>query len=602
MDRHVIGKRLYVPLATALLLSAMLVSTVSAQSITGNYRLSSVHVQYIDVLRDTTGSAAVEDAGTTYDINVSWPSTAAAAAGQGFSFPLAEFEPGDTVAAPETPDLLLTPEGLAAFPLGAINLTVRLDDALGTMTIPHHGTGTSSYPTTAILACSTFAVVADVSDAAVFTLSDSVAVNTADNSITWGFGIISSEIFAFFTAVDPTAAPSTWPKNWGMLAASYTSSAFDTVDTIVVTWAATDSSATDLGVDANGNLNRSLGVSVLDGSDDMVAHLNTNWGTSYNVGTFPIFVPPGAAAEVGLPEDSVVSVNFAYVFDPFGEDGEPFTGDEPFQFTGYYFTQNMLTGFGAIEATFASLFGDRVIANVVGGMDETTAAIAAFDTTLDNAIQAALIAFGVDAATAAAVAGPVATVSTDSLIIWLTAGADPEDAIEDASKFGLIAGLTTMSALDQTFDIDDSDHDVDLANLALGGRLVFEVDNQCLPVIETQYVTVTFTNVDLAPLAIEPIGNSIPREFALHGNYPNPFNPVTTFSFDLPEQTIVEVTIWNLLGQEIRTLHRGALAAGTHEVTFDGRDNSGASVPSGVYFYRLRTPKNVATKKMMLLK
>ncbi|MCH8327280.1 MAG: T9SS type A sorting domain-containing protein [Candidatus Marinimicrobia bacterium] len=595
MDRHVSGKRLYVPLATALLLSAMLVSTVSAQSITGNYRLSSVHVQYIDVLRDTTGSAAVEDAGTTYEIMVSWPSTAAAAAGQGFSFPLAEFEPGDTVAAPETPDLLLTPEGLSAFPLGAINMTVRLDDALGTMTIPHHGSGTSSYPTTAILACSTFAVVADVSDNAIFALSATSVPNTADNSITWGFGIISSEIFAFFTAVDPTAAPSTWPKNWGMLAASYTSSAFDTVDTIVVTWAATDSSATDLGVDASGNLNRSLGVTVLDGSDDMVAHLQavfTAAGLSpdFNIGTAPMFVPPGAAAEVGLPEDSVVSVNFAYVFDPFGDDEIPLSGDEPFQFTGYYFTQNMLAAFGGFEAAFINA--------KIAQETDSTALVAGIDSALT-----AMGATGALPATAA-------VITTDSVLFWMvqdiTGGADVEDAFEDAVDRGIVFSIGLALALDVSmetgFTPDDSDHDVDITNLAAGGRLVFEVDNQCLPVIETQYVTVTFTNVDLAPLAIEPIGNSIPSEFALHGNYPNPFNPVTTFSFDLPEQTIVEVTIWNLLGQEIRTLHRGALPAGTHEVTFDGRDNSGASVPSGVYFYRLRTPKNVATKKMMLLK
>ena len=62
MNRHVIGNRFYVPFATALLLSTLSVSTLSAQSVTGDYKLEGVKVQYIDVLRDTIGSQAVEDA------------------------------------------------------------------------------------------------------------------------------------------------------------------------------------------------------------------------------------------------------------------------------------------------------------------------------------------------------------------------------------------------------------------------------------------------------------------------------------------------------------------------------------------------------------
>ena len=543
MDRHVIGTRFCMPLLAALLLSTVVVSTASAQSISGDYRLVGIHVQYIDVLRDTSGSAAVEDANTTYDISVSWPSTVAA--GAGFSFALAEFVPGDTVAAPSTPDALLTQAGLENFPLGAIDLTARLDDALGTLTIPYDNVGTSSYPTTTILNCSTYAVVADVTDNAIFALSSNSFVNTADNSITWGFGIVSSGIFALFEAIDPLTDPSAWPANWGMVNAGFTASDFLTVDTLVVSWGATDGVAADLGVDASGNLNRSLGVSVLDGSDDMVAQLNVAFaglGANFNVGAAPMFVPPGLAESVGLHEDSVVSVNFAYVFDPFGEDEIPLNGDEPLQFTGYYFTYNLMVGVGGFETAFT--------ASKIGGGSDSAAVYA-----------------GVDAG---------------------------------LQVFAIGVALVVDAIVQSGFNPDDSDHDVDLANLSAGGRLIFEVDNVCLPVIESQYVTVTF--VQPQDLAVNPAGDGIPTKFALHGNYPNPFNPSTTFSFDLPQQATAEVTIWNLLGQEVRTLHQGELPAGTHDITFDGRDNLGAAVPSGVYFYRLRTPGYVATKKMMLLK
>ncbi|MCH7574521.1 MAG: T9SS type A sorting domain-containing protein [Candidatus Marinimicrobia bacterium] len=569
------------PLLAALLLSTVVVSTASAQSISGDYRLVGIHVQYIDVLRDTSGSAAVEDANTTYDISVSWPSTVAA--GAGFSFALAEFVPGDTVAAPSTPDALLTQAGLENFPLGAIDLTARLDDALGTLTIPYDNVGTSSYPTTTILNCSTYAVVADVTDNAIFALSSNSFVNTADNSITWGFGIVSSGIFALFEAIDPLTDPSAWPANWGMVNAGFTASDFLTVDTLVVSWGATDGVAADLGVDASGNLNRSLGVSVLDGSDDMVAQLNVAFaglGANFNVGAAPMFVPPGLAESVGLHEDSVVSVNFAYVFDPFGEDEIPLNGDEPLQFTGYYFTYNLMVGLGGFETAFT--------ASKIGGGSDSAAVYAGVD--------AGLQAMGA----AGALAGATAGIVEDSVAAWLALGLTIDDVIEKIPVFAIGVALVVDAIVQSGFNPDDSDHDVDLANLSAGGRLIFEVDNVCLPVIESQYVTVTF--VQPQDLAVNPAGDGIPTKFALHGNYPNPFNPSTTFSFDLPQQATAEVTIWNLLGQEVRTLHQGELPAGTHDITFDGRDNLGAAVPSGVYFYRLRTPGYVATKKMMLLK
>jgi C1A family cysteine protease len=97
-------------------------------------------------------------------------------------------------------------------------------------------------------------------------------------------------------------------------------------------------------------------------------------------------------------------------------------------------------------------------------------------------------------------------------------------------------------------------------------------------------------------------GGSLPTSFALFNNYPNPFNPTTTISYDLPAATHVEICIYNVLGQQINTLVNEAQEAGRHQVVWDGTDRNGNAVASGMYFYRLIADDFVKTKKMMLLK
>ncbi|NUO19054.1 lamin tail domain-containing protein [bacterium] len=92
-------------------------------------------------------------------------------------------------------------------------------------------------------------------------------------------------------------------------------------------------------------------------------------------------------------------------------------------------------------------------------------------------------------------------------------------------------------------------------------------------------------------------GNSIVTEFALHQNYPNPFNPETSIRFDLVENSLVNLTIYNVAGQEVATLVNGNLTAGSHTVNFDG-----ANLTSGVYLYRLTAGEFTSTMKMVLLK
>jgi hypothetical protein len=89
---------------------------------------------------------------------------------------------------------------------------------------------------------------------------------------------------------------------------------------------------------------------------------------------------------------------------------------------------------------------------------------------------------------------------------------------------------------------------------------------------------------------------------ALKSNYPNPFNPETTISYSLAKQSKVSLQVFNILGQKVRTLVNETNNAGTHTVVWNGKDDSGNAVASGVYFYRLKSGTISQTNKMILMK
>ncbi len=93
-----------------------------------------------------------------------------------------------------------------------------------------------------------------------------------------------------------------------------------------------------------------------------------------------------------------------------------------------------------------------------------------------------------------------------------------------------------------------------------------------------------------------------PQEYVLQQNYPNPFNPTTQIRYELPKSGRVVLSIYNALGQEVRRLVDREQPAGYHLATWNGRDQQGKPVPSGVYHYRLQIGDYVATKKMVMAK
>ncbi|MCF7923084.1 MAG: T9SS type A sorting domain-containing protein, partial [Candidatus Marinimicrobia bacterium] len=95
----------------------------------------------------------------------------------------------------------------------------------------------------------------------------------------------------------------------------------------------------------------------------------------------------------------------------------------------------------------------------------------------------------------------------------------------------------------------------------------------------------------------------IPTAFELKQNYPNPFNPTTTISYSVPEASEVVVGIYNLLGQEVRSLAYGDHQPGVYTTMWDGLNQQGVRVESGIYLYRMSSSAGFnATKKLVMLK
>ena len=94
----------------------------------------------------------------------------------------------------------------------------------------------------------------------------------------------------------------------------------------------------------------------------------------------------------------------------------------------------------------------------------------------------------------------------------------------------------------------------------------------------------------------------IPEVFALHQNYPNPFNPITTLRYDLPENSYVNVTVYDMLGREVKTLVNSVQNVGFKSVLWNATNNQGNPVSAGVYLYQIQAGEFRQTKKMVLLK
>jgi hypothetical protein len=149
--------------------------------------------------------------------------------------------------------------------------------------------------------------------------------------------------------------------------------------------------------------------------------------------------------------------------------------------------------------------------------------------------------------------------------------------------------LRTLRNYWSAMGFDDMD---DLSNFAVVGMTETPIDDW---------------GTDVSPRGeVVVLGNddssSLPREFILNDNFPNPFNPQTNISFNIPISGSINLTVYNITGQRVATLVDGYQHSGEHNVKWNGLDGSGNQVSSGIYFYSLKMDASTITKSMVLLK
>ena len=579
----------------------LLTGLLFSQSIEANWQLGAAIVEYTYVVRD---SASAEDATAVYEVTGSWPSSAAAAAGMGYTRALVEYDVGDTITVALVP--LINETFLAMF---GVAMNVNLNDD-NTFTI-NDG---STYPTTETINCSTYATVPAVAEAGTWIGTPGFDHPDDANAHTMGWGISLSSVFAQFNAPDLVGGTygvdygvGTDMENWGMVTVDYTDATHATPAGLEMYWEAHDGVASGLGVDDAGELNGVTGVPVapsdtvtINNMEMYLMYMHPDTNLWYNLGwtgdsvgiSLPMLGGSGHPIDPDNPDTyeinpmtgdttaaGQVAANWGYIFDPMGGDGALFSGDEPLAPTGYFFTYNFL------EAS--SIFSEVMGAHLAAG--------AALDAALAAAADSVAFIY-VDAATSAAIAASISSsLYADYIACAGAGGGEACAAIFLAGPTMTLIGVQQACG-DYDCGVDDSGWDYDAEDGT--GRLVFEIDNNCIPDNTTQRVNTFWANTQLevdeeAPLA---------QKFEVYGNYPNPFNPSTQIKFATEKSSDVTITIYSILGQEMTVLQNGILNAGTYNISWFGTDHYGNKVPSGVYFYEVRSDNRIQKGKMLLLK
>ena len=136
----------------------------------------------------------------------------------------------------------------------------------------------------------------------------------------------------------------------------------------------------------------------------------------------------------------------------------------------------------------------------------------------------------------------------------------------------------------------------------IGRNAIAAGTNELLTVpVEGSVELVSIEAADYNGAAMETSTRTLPSEFAVSQNYPNPFNPTTTIALNLPTTSKWNLAIYNVAGQLVKDFN-GNDAAGTISIVWDGTDNNGSTVASGIYFYKMVASNFSTTKKMVLMK
>ena len=107
---------------------------------------------------------------------------------------------------------------------------------------------------------------------------------------------------------------------------------------------------------------------------------------------------------------------------------------------------------------------------------------------------------------------------------------------------------------------------------------------------------------DLSQMSTDNDQSQSPGRFSISQNYPNPFNPTTEIKYELPNETLVNITIYDVMGRKINALVNKEQSAGSYSLQWDATNSVGEAVPAGMYIYTIQAGKYTSTKKMVLLK
>ena len=604
------------------LIGAIVLPDIGSAQMAGNYDLVGVYNIYYYIVRELSNSEADQMDGS-YELEIHWPSSE----NPQFSTAIATYAVGDSVGPVVVP--LVNPALLGAF---GISLNTDVFEN-GGMTI------SGTYPSLSTSNCETQVTIPAITDNATWASGGDPVVDETALTATYGFGFVTSGIFANnmyppnFLGGETYGVdygPGTNHETWGMWTSHYNAD-FSFINSAEFFWEQVDGVESDAGVDEQGELNGHLGLAAAFGDSSTVPALAYAFPTlGLNVGNYPIIGGTGADLDGDGTPDGVIpspsltepGLEWGYIFDPAGADGGLFgsgadgvpgtdddVADEPFQFTGYYFTFNALAAASALATAFGQFSDPAILVDTDGdgvpdthpfivyymqlGLDQVSALVATADSLADLGMQGLATTFGIPAY-AAALGSAVGAYAGTTLTALLTAGVETVSAITQTAQ---ATGAYAVGALAGAgVEVNDSDHDFDGTN----GRLVFQVGNNCIP--RNQYVAVQSNWVNTGTAGVNSDESLIPKEFSLYDNYPNPFNPTTQIAVDLPEAATTEITVWNIMGQRVATLYTGDLNAGHHTLNFDGRDSNGKQLTSGMYLYRVAAGKYNATKKMTLMK
>jgi len=597
------------------LIGAIVLPDIGFAQMAGNYDLVGVYNVYYYIVRELSNSEADQMDGS-YELEIHWPSSESPQ----FSSAIATYAVGDSVGPVVVP--LVNPALLGAFGI-SLNTDVYED---GNMTI------SGTYPSLSTSNCETQVTIPAITDNATWASGGDPVVDQTALTATYGFGFVTSGIFAN-NMYPPNFAggetygvdfgPGTNHETWGRWISHYNAD-FSFIESAEFFWEQVDGVESDAGVDEQGELNGHLGLAAAFGDSSTVPALAAAFPTlGLNVGNYPIIGGTGADLDGDGTPDGVIpppsltesGLEWGYIFDPAGADGELFGSgdggaDEPFQFTGYYFTFNFLAAASALATAYGQFSDPAILVDTDGdgvpdthpfivyymqlGLDQVSALVATADSLANLGMQGLCVALGVPSL--APVLGPVVgDYAATTLTALLTAGVETVAAITQTAQ---ATGAYAVGALAGAgVEVNDSDHDYVQGG---NGRLVFQVGNNCVP--RNQHVAVQSFWENTGTAGVDSDESLIPKEFALYDNYPNPFNPTTQIAVDLPEAAATEITVWNIMGQKVATLYTGDLNAGHHTLNFDGRDSNGKQLTSGMYLYRVAAGKYNATKKMTLMK